>query len=190
MAHIIAGALKGMPLAIPPHIRASEGKVRQALLNIVQPLIEGARVIDGFAGSGALGLEALSRGAGRVVFLESHAACLKALADNLSRASERAPRGSWAVCRGDAVRNLRALARREAPFDVIVLDPPYHSEEGKKALNVVAACAMLAPAGILCLEHARHHGVPPAAGELELTKQHRYGDTVLSFYARHLSRNI
>ena len=198
MARIIAGALKGMTLTVPRHIRPTEGQVRHALLNIVQPLIEGARVIDGFAGSGALGLEALSRGAGCVVFLESHPDCVQAIHDNLRRASDRAPLGQGEVCRGDAVRSLRALARRRAPFDLIVFDPPYQSDDGKKALNVVADCAMLSPTGIICLEHARHREAPPAVGPLELMKQHRYGETVLSFYrptpsrehARGLSRDV
>ena len=87
--------------------------------------------------------------------------------------------------RGDVLRSLRALSRRASPFEVVLLDPPYQGGWGKKALNVVAECAMLAPVGILCLEHAVRDAVPSEAGSLTLAKQHRYGGTVLSFYLQH-----
>jgi 16S rRNA (guanine(966)-N(2))-methyltransferase RsmD len=190
MAHISSGLLKGLSLTVPRHIRATEEKVRQALFNIVGAQVAGARVLDGFAGSGALGLEALSRGASHAVFLESHPACVKAIQRNLARISPGGIPGHWEVVRGDVLQNLRVLANRAERFDLILLDPPYQGAWGKKALNVAATCGILAPAGSLCLEHTRRRLPPSVVGELSLRKQHRYGETVLSFYTNFAKQNL
>ena len=174
--------LKGFSLVVPPRIRATEGKVRQALFNILGEAVMGARVMDGFAGSGAIGLEALSRGAGVVVFLEQDAACLKAIERNLARVPPGRMTGRWEILRGDARRSLRGLGHRAAAFDVIWLDPPYTGPLGKKALKLVAECAIVTPSGVVCWEHARQSDAPSSVGPLALRTQHRYGETVLSFY--------
>ena len=182
MVRITAGALKGLTVRVPRHIRATGEKVRQALFNIVGELVVGARVVDGFAGSGALGLEALSRGARFVVFLDFHPACLNAIRENLARIPPGVMVGGWNVVRGDALRNLRVLARQGDRFDLIILDPPYQGNWGKKSLNAVAECGILAPTGILCVEHAHRSESPLIVGPLVMRAQHRFGETVLSFY--------
>jgi len=182
MARIAGGLLKGLSITVPRQIRATEEKVRQALFNILGDHVEGARVLDGFAGSGALGLEALSRGAALVVFLEAHPACLRAIQQNLARIDLSAIAGRWQILRGDALQSLRALGRQGRMFDLVLLDPPYQGLWGKKALNAVAAYGMLSPTGSVLLEHARRNTPPSSVGPLALRKQHRYGDTVLSFY--------
>jgi len=182
MPRISAGALKGMSLKTPQHIRVTAEKVRQALFNILGNAVEGSRVLDGFAGSGALGIEALSRGAVSVTFLERHPVCLRVLRDNLAKMPQASVAGRWDVMRGDALRALRALASHGARFDFLLLDPPYEGGWGRKTLNVVAECGILRPAGVLCLEHARANQPPPQIGPLTLTRQHWYGDTGLSFY--------
>jgi 16S rRNA (guanine(966)-N(2))-methyltransferase RsmD len=190
MPRISGGVLKGRILVVPRHLRPTSEKVRQALFNVLGARIEGARVIDGFAGSGAIGLEALSRGAAEVVFLEHDPDCLKAIGDNATRlaALGEVP-GAWRVIPGNAFRGLKTLAQQGRTFDCIVLDPPYRSIAPKKALNTVAEYAMLAPTGMLCVEHVRQSELPSSAGLLTLAAQHRYGDTVLSFYTHgHTSR--
>ena len=180
---VAAGALRGLTIDVPVHIRPTEGKVRQAIFNILGPSIVGARVIDGFAGSGALGLEALSRGAAFVAFLESNPPCLKSIERNLASAAAAGEiSAQWTVLPGDARRSLEVLAWRGERFDVVLLDPPYDGEEGKNALQAMGRSVILTASGILCLEHARSTGLPPTAGSLGLIKQHRYGETVLSFY--------
>ena len=171
-----------MPLVAPRQIRATEAKVRQALFNILGPSIEGARVVDGFAGSGALGLEALSRGAAFVAFIDVDPMAALSVRDNLERMARDLPRGAWRVVQWDVERGLRQLAKDERPFDVILFDPPYGSDEGKKALNTVVGCAMLAPSGIVVLEHDPRTTLPSSIGPLQQRTRHRYGDTVLSFY--------
>ena len=182
MLHISAGRFKGVRLVTPPQIRATEGKVRQALFNILGVFIEDARVIDGFAGSGSLGLEALSRGAAFVAFLESDTDALLSLRDNVERIAVELPRNAWRILHLDVERGLWTLAREQPPFDLILLDPPYRTDEGKKALITVGECAMLAPSGLVVIEHERRADMPLALGHLTRDRQHRYGDTVLSFY--------
>jgi 16S rRNA (guanine(966)-N(2))-methyltransferase RsmD len=176
------GQFKGFGLDVPADIRPTGGKVRQALFNILGEAVEGARVIDGFAGSGALGLEALSRGAAHVAFIESSTEGILAIRDNLARLEEHLPREAWRVLHLDIERGLRELAKTEPPFDLVLLDPPYRSDEGKKALNTVVECAMLAPAGLVAIEHDQRTVLPASIGPLHQRKRHRYGDTVLSFY--------
>ena len=182
MARITGGRFKGVALAVPKHIRATEAKVRQAIFNILASVVGGARVLDGFAGSGALGFEALSRGAAFVAFVESDPAGIVSIHDNLERFSGDLPRQSTRVVHLDLARGIRHLAQAEPPFDLILLDPPYGAGEEKKVLNAIVEYAILAPAGIVVLEHDRRTALPAIRGPLRAWKQHRYGDTVLSFY--------
>ena len=182
MLRIVAGQFKGLSLTTPPTIRATEAKVRQALFNILGDSIQGARVIDGFAGSGSLGIEALSQGAAFVAFIESDTEAVLSIRENLTRVASELPRKAWRLLHLDVERGLQQLARDESPFDVILLDPPYRTDEGKKALNTVVDCAILAPAGLAVIEHEQRAVLPTSIGILQQVKRHRYGDTVLSFY--------
>jgi 16S rRNA (guanine(966)-N(2))-methyltransferase RsmD len=182
MLRITGGVFQGRSLVTPKQIRATATKVRQALYNILGSFVEGARVVDGFAGSGALGCEALSRGAAFVAFVESDTEAVLSIRENIERLGFDVQRGAWRVVHLDIERGLRQLAHAEPPFDLILLDPPYRTGEGKKALNAVVEYAMLAPAGMVVIEHDRRTELPPDVGPLQRWKQHRYGDTVLSFY--------
>ncbi len=182
MPYILGGAFKGRTLVTPSAIRATEAKVRQALFNILGSAVEGARVVDVFAGSGALGLEALSRGAAFVAFIESDPEAVVCIRDNLQRLADEVPREAWRVMSLDAERGLQELARAPAAADILLMDPPYRTDDGKKALNALIDCAILAPTGIVAIEHDRRTVLPASIGPLVQWKQHRYGDTVLSFY--------
>ena len=182
MIRISAGQFKGLSLVAPPRIRATEAKVRQALGNILQGVWEGARVIDGFAGSGALGIEAFSRGSAFVAFIDSDAESVIAIRDNLRRLEAEVTSTAWRVLHLDVERALRELSKTEQLFDLVLFDPPYGGDEGKKALNSVVECAILAPAGLVVIEHDQRTILPAVVGPLQQYQQHRYGDTVLSFY--------
>jgi 16S rRNA (guanine966-N2)-methyltransferase len=182
MVRITAGQFKGVPLITPPRIRITSAKVRQALFNILGPLIEGARVLDGFAGSGALGFEALSRGAAFVTWVDSAADAILCIRDNVARLARDVPPRSWRVVHLEMEQGLRALAGAEPPFDVILLDPPYGSPAGKKVLNTVVECAILARGGMVVVEHDRRTAWPSPVGGLTQRQRHRYGETVLSLY--------
>ena len=181
-ARITGGSFKGMRLVVPSRIRATEAKVRQAIFNILGPSIQGARVLDAFAGSGAVGLEALSRGAEFAAFIESEGEAVVAIRDNLARVDQELPSSAWRVVHGSVERGLQQLAKAEQPFDLVFFDPPYDSTEGRKALNTLVQCAILAPAGIVGIEHDQRAEMPSTVGPLQQWKRHRYGDTVLSFY--------
>ncbi len=180
--HIASGRFKGMPLIAPPGLRATEGKVRQAIFNILGEFVEGIRVLDGFAGSGALGIEALSRGAEFAAFIDADPDSVIAIRDNLAKLGGELGREHWRVLHLDITAGLRELGRQGIQFDLVILDPPYRSDEGKKALQGVGEYAILAPAGHLVIEHDRRSALPSTCGLLSQWKQHRYGQTVLSFY--------
>ena len=182
MVRISAGVLKGFRIDVPPRVRPTTDQVRQAMFNIVGSRVEGSRILDAFAGSGAVGIEALSRGASHVTFLELEPAHIRMLRANADRMPSGAAPGTWVIVGGDALGHMRRLAGSAPPFDLVFIDPPYEAGLGKKSLNVVAGCAILSPVGLLCIEHARQHELPTKIGPLEAVKQHRYGETVLSFY--------
>ena len=184
MLRVLGGAFKGFGISAPQQIRATEAKVRLALYNILGQVIEGARVLDAFAGSGALGLEALSRGAAFAAFIESDTEAVLSIRENLERLAPEVPRQAWRLLHMEVERGLRQLASLEPPFDVLILDPPYRTEDGKKALNTVVDCAILAAGGFVIVEHDQRTLLPSAIGPLRQCKRHRYGDTVLSFYQR------
>ena len=176
---IIAGRYKGRRLATPTWtgLRPTSDKLRETLFNILAPRIEGARVLDGFAGTGALGIEALSRGAAHVTFVDRDRKAMALVADNLGRCGVP---GGYAMMLG----GIDALARAAVSpqFDVILLDPPY--EQPDLTATVDAASRWLAPGGMLVLEHARRRAAPDSAGELVRAREVRSGDSALTFYRR------
>lgn len=182
MIRISAGLYKGTRLQAPEHIRPTEARVRSALFNVLAQVVPKARVLDGFAGSGALGIEALSRGAGFAAFVEDDAQCIIAIRDNLQRLSPELERSRWRLVQGRLPEALRLLAGVESPFDLVLLDPPYRDFEPTKTLQGLVEYAIIATAGFLAIEHDRRTAMPQAAGPLRQIKQHRYGETVLSFY--------
>ncbi len=184
MVRICAGQFKGKVIKTQGQVRPTENKVRQAIFNVLGDFILDARVIDGFAGSGALGFEALSRGAAFVAFIESDTEAVLAIRENLELFSEELSRENYQVLHLDVERGIKSLAESKQPFDLVMLDPPYRSDEAKKALNAVVEYAILAPAGIVVVEHHQRTVLPMSIGPVQQLKQHRYGDTVLSFYQR------
>ncbi len=168
---IVAGEWGGRRLAAPAgrETRPTTDRVREAWMSVVAAEIPGARVLDLFAGSGALGLEALSRGAERATFVENAPPALRALRENLD-ALDAAPRAE--VVRTDAVRYAGGLA--EGAFDLAFADPPY----GRGfAEALVRRFAEVPFAALLCVEHGRGDVLP----ELPGARTRKYGDTFLTF---------
>jgi len=157
-------------------VRPTADRVREALFSILADKICGARVLDAFSGSGALGFEAASRGAASVTFLESDravAAGVAASIDSLGLDSR------CRIVRGAAVETLRR-GRVAGPFDVILADPPYDGGDGPEFVDVVASARILAPAGLLILEAAARRAAPENPG-FELRRTARYGSVSLHF---------
>jgi 16S rRNA (guanine966-N2)-methyltransferase len=168
---IIAGRWRGHSITAPPgqRTRPTTDRVREAWMSTLQHDIPGASVLDLFAGSGALGLEALSRGAAHVTFVERAAGPLRALHGNIDRLRAA---GETAVVRGDAVGYAATL--HPGSFDLALADPPYDTDD---ALRLLELWADVPFARILCVEHRAGAPLPvPAAA---LTR--RYGDTAITF---------
>jgi len=157
-------------------VRPTADRVREALFAALGD-IAGARVLDLYAGTGALGIEALSRGAARAVFVERSRAALGVLRRNL--ASLGLGEDEVRVVGGDARAALRRLGRGGERFDLVFLDPPYASDEAPRALEGLVASGVLSPTAQVVLEASRRHPVPIVAG-LALCDQRRYGDTLIA----------
>ena len=183
MLRILGGVCKGRRLVRPPLIRPTSDKVRQAVFNILGETVMGSRVLDLYAGSGALGLEALSRGAAHVTLVEADSPCVRAIRENIALLGAHAA-GRVAVAPGRVTQVLASWGRQEQRerFDVVLMDPPYGGSVGKKCLIQLEAYAIITPCGWAMLEHAAHDEMPEAVGQLQRRSQHRYGDTVLSLY--------
>ena len=178
---VIAGTSKGRRLrsARGHAVRPTADKVKGALFNILASrfAIESACVLDLFAGTGNLGIEALSRGAGSVTFVEQSAASVRLLRENLKLCGFESRARVMSV---GVERALAALAREGARFDGILLDPPYEKGLVDRALAAIAAHTLIRPGGWVMVEH--HIDEPPAAahGTLRLTQARRYGKTGLA----------
>ncbi|MCU1357114.1 MAG: putative ribosomal methyltransferase, partial [Acidimicrobiales bacterium] len=170
---VVAGSVGGLRLDAPPGsaTRPTADRVRQATFNALESLgvVEGARVLDAFAGSGALGIEALSRGADRATFVDSVAAARAVVEANL-RTTGLA--GQARVVPGDGFRELAAAG----PWDLVLLDPPYDYDRWPALLDAVAPS--LAPGGVAVIE-SDHEVALPAS--LEGIRVRRYGSTVVAF---------
>ena len=172
---VIAGSLKGRQLKAPtwPGLRPTSDKLRETLFNILAPRIAGARVLDGYAGTGAVGIEALSRGAASAVFVDRDRRARTLIAENLERCG---------VLRGCVI--IRSSFDRLdliAPFDLVLLDPPY---DDQPAPVIAMVADLVAPEGLLVIEHAKRSAAPEVVAALARTRQIISGDAVLSFYAR------
>ena len=173
---IIAGRLKGRRLDSPDWegLRPTSDKLRETLFNILAPRIEGARVLDGYAGTGAVGIEALSRGAAHVTFVERDRRAARLIAANLAACGvER----DYTIDTGDLVSVVQRFD--ESAFDLVWLDPPYQLANLRHALD--AAARVLRPDGLLVLERATRQepDMPPS---LERTRDVRSGDSTLTFF--------
>jgi len=168
---VVAGEYKGRQLKSPTWdgLRPTSDRLRETLFNILGDAVKGARVLDGYAGTGAIGIEALSRGAAEVTFVERDRRAVKLIEANLATLSLR-----------DVIIRTGFAALQGASFDVIVLDPPYAPGSAEQALD--AAAGLLAPGGRLVVEHAARHAPPAGHGALRLLRTVKAGDSAVSFY--------
>lgn len=178
---VMAGKYKGRIIQMPKGIRPTQQKVRKALFDILGD-IKGISFLELFAGSGAIGIEAISKGAKEVVFVERNKRCVSIIKKNLSLIGYP----SYEIIRTDVFKAIQRLNREGRSFEVIFSDPPYHQNLAKKTLQTLSIYDILAPNGLLIIEHFNKTVLPRQSGYLELFKQKRYGDTVISFYKRSL----
>ena len=177
---ITGGTARGRGLRGPrdARIRPTSDKVRGAIFNVLAARhgVEGLRILDLFAGTGALGLEALSRGAAHVTFVDASQDACRLIRENLERAgfAERAE-----VVRGKVVESLERLG---GVYGGALVDPPYRVGLGEATLRALAAGDRLAPQAWIVIEHAHGDDMPEQAGRFARSLLRRYGDTALSVY--------
>jgi 16S rRNA (guanine966-N2)-methyltransferase len=176
---IVAGAFKGRTLKSPTWdgLRPTSDRLRETLFAILGASVEGARVLDGYAGTGAIGIEALSRGAAHVTFVDEDPRAVKLIERNLAMIDAEGARDRAIIraCFADAGARLAG-----APFDLIIVDPPYAHGAAEAALATAGALAR--PSTRVVVEHAKRYTAPAGAGPLQLRRTVTAGDSALSFY--------
>jgi 16S rRNA (guanine966-N2)-methyltransferase len=175
---IISGRERGRKLKTPEgdNIRPTSEKVKEALFSIIQFELEGRRVLDLFAGTGQLGLEALSRGARECVFADNDRAALRIARENAERC------GFLDRSKFILADYRTALKRSGEKYDIILIDPPYGSDYHKKALDLISGFDILRDNGIIIVETESEIGLPESAGSIEKIREYHYGKTMLTTY--------
>jgi len=181
---IIAGKVGGRTLKAPAgrNTRPTSDRVREALFSIIEARLdlEGVLVLDLFAGSGALGLEALSRGAASATLVDEARTAQQTIASN---ADQLGLAGQCTLLRLEVGAALALLEREGRRFDLVLADPPY-ADDPDVLLEEISRRGLLADGGLLLLEHSRRTTPAERCGELALVLRRRYGDTQLSLYQR------
>jgi 16S rRNA (guanine(966)-N(2))-methyltransferase RsmD len=162
-------------------LRPTSSKVREALFDILRNKIVGASFVDLYAGTGTVGLEALSRGAGRSVFVEPDELRIRTIKNNVLELGflEQA-----LVAKGRAYEFLQKASAENDSFDIFFIDPPYDSEEIEKVLPLLGEEGLVNEDGVVIVEHFFKRHVPEKAGRLKIKRSYRYGDTVLTIYRK------
>jgi len=190
MVRISSGRLKGRKVVTSKKIfistdrddlRPTSSKVREAIFNIVQTEIDHALFLDLYAGTGAVGLEALSRGAEKVFFVENSHIRAKAVVDYIHKLGldDRA-----SVYQEEAEAFLKRAMRTGLKFDIIFADPPYLSGEIDKVLPYIGECNILKDDGCILIEHSSKIALPENIQNIKLAKNYRYGDTMITLYRK------
>jgi 16S rRNA (guanine966-N2)-methyltransferase len=179
---VTAGAERGRKLRAPrgATTRPTGAKVREAIFNILGPLTPHP-VLDLFAGTGALGIEALSRGASQATFVERDPRALAALHRNLKN-FDLASRAR--VMDSNVATALQRLGDKGEKFSWVFVDPPYASGEVEQVLTTLSGGQLLTNGAVVIVEHDRHNLPPESVGALEMVDRRFYGDTGLSFFRR------
>ena len=177
---IIGGENRGMLLKTPKglRVRPTADRVKEALFNIIGTSIIDTRILDIFAGTGNLGLEALSRGAKQVCFVDNHRESAAIISENICKTK----RGSQTrVLQLDCMAALNVLRKNAESFDYIFCDPPYNCGWPDKIISNLSAGGLLASSGIIIIEHSIDEEIT-ACGNLKLLDARKYGDTKVSFF--------
>lgn len=193
---VIAGTFRGRRLVAPKGnrlVRPTADRVKESVFSILRERIVDANFLDLCAGTGSMGIEALSRGAKHVTFLERDPRCIEIIERNLDACGLfTEPQARYHLFRRDVVKGIAQLCKRSIVFEIIYFDPPYGvdlvggSQLYTTCLSLLAESSLLCDDGILLVEHAKRFAMPDAVGNLKRSRQARYGDTVVSFYQKNL----
>ena len=185
---ITGGVYSGRVLRVSKtlELRPTQDYVRQALFNILGDAVEGSRVLDLFAGTGALGIEALSRGAAAVDFVEKNIPAVQSIQKSLEQLDWAELGSKTRIIRKEALAALAQLDQQERRYEFVFLDPPYGEDWPRKTLNALTRYAIVSPGGWVVVEQAKRDPLPDPnleeKGLFSLRRKQLYGDTVLLFY--------
>jgi 16S rRNA (guanine966-N2)-methyltransferase len=179
---VIGGHDRGRQLRAPRGLRTrpTADRVRVTLFDVLGPAVAGARVLDLFAGTGAVGIEALSRGAARAVLVERDQSALRALRANL--AALGASRAAARVLAGDVLNLLPTLGAEEGPFDFVFIDPPYETTLAARTLESLAGTRVYRAGSEVVVQHSTRTVLPAVPGLIAHRRPRRFGDTALTFF--------
>jgi len=179
---IISGEFRGRKLEKLEgmDIRPTSDRVKESLFNMLGARVAGCSFLDLFAGTGGIGIEAYSRGAQQVVFIDESAKSIKVLKSNLEKLKVEE---SVEVYNTDYINAINRLAMDQRKFDIIFIDPPYLKDFEKNALLHISEHGLLQDDGIVVVEHDIQDKMPENAGSLDIQRQKKYGNTMLTFYA-------
>jgi 16S rRNA (guanine966-N2)-methyltransferase len=149
---------------------------------VIRKSVPQSKVLDLYAGSGAFGVEALSRGAGSAVFVDNSTKCINTIKSNLLALGEGPERAC--IVKSDAIRAIEKFQKARERFDIIFLDPPYYKGAAKKCLIKINACDILCGRGFVIAEHHKQDAVPSELSNMGLLRERRYGDTIISIYTQ------
>ncbi|MBH0229029.1 16S rRNA (guanine(966)-N(2))-methyltransferase RsmD [Halobacillus yeomjeoni] len=174
---VVSGEFKGRQLkSVPTHqTRPTTDKVKEAVFHVIGPYFEGGRAFDLFAGSGGLGIEALSRGADSCVFVDQQPKAIRTIHENvrLLNIKDRVE-----VFRTDAYRAIKAAGKRGLTFDYIFLDPPYKKFSYQELVEALLEHQLVAEGGVVVCEHDASEEIPESVGRLNLIKTDHYGTNI------------
>jgi 16S rRNA (guanine966-N2)-methyltransferase len=184
---VISGIRKGKQLKAVPgfNTRPTTDKVKEAIFNMIGPYFDGGMGLDLFAGSGGLGIEGLSRGLDKVIFIDQDAKAIHTVRTNLEICSflEQAE-----IYKNDSIRALQILGKRELKFDVIWMDPPYKKKLLDNLLVTVQNKGLLKEDGVIVYEHDANDEIPEYVGDLHRVKQNHYGIIGISIFSYDLNK--
>ncbi|MBM6995125.1 16S rRNA (guanine(966)-N(2))-methyltransferase RsmD [Paenibacillus sp. DXFW5] len=178
---VISGTARGRALKAVPGMgtRPTTDKVKEAIFSMIGPYFDGGVALDLFAGTGGLGIEALSRGMDKAVFIDKDFKSLETVRQNLKATGFEA---IAEVYKNDAERALKALAKRDVAFDLVFLDPPYRMKNGDALMEQMDEMQLLAPQATIVLEYESSYAYPERFGRFNQIRKAEYGETAVSIY--------
>ncbi|WP_096199238.1 16S rRNA (guanine(966)-N(2))-methyltransferase RsmD [Bacillus sp. FJAT-45350] len=178
---VVSGEKKGMPLKAVPgsSTRPTTDKVKESIFNMIGPYFDGGMALDLYGGSGGLGIEVLSRGADKVIFVDQNKKAIDTIKENVNQCKYN---DKVEIYRNDASRALKALIKREVSFSYIFLDPPYAKQQLASEISIISDHGLLEENGVIVTEHDASVQLPEKVGSAICIRKETYGDTTISIF--------
>ena len=178
---VIAGSARSVPLITPKGLetRPTSDQIKETLFNMLQGYVEGSNFLDLFAGSGQIGVEALSRGAGRAVVIEQDKEALRIIIENINNLSLE---NKCRAYKNDVFRAIEILDRKNEKFDIIFMDPPYKENISAQTIEKISESNILSEEGIIISEHSTYEKLENTIGNFVKYDERDYNKKIISFY--------